>query len=117
MLGWAATLFARNPAERAKLVADPSKIPNAVEELLRYEAPSPVQARRTTRDVELHGEVVPKGSAVLLLTASLALVLLIPGLLRSQRGMKSTLCRLMCLGSLLMLGLGGLMGTTRRRVS
>jgi len=38
LLGWVGVVFARNPAERAKLVADPSKIPNAVEELLRYEA-------------------------------------------------------------------------------
>jgi cytochrome P450 len=42
-------------SQRAELVADPSLLPNAVEELLRYEAPSPVQGRMTTRDVELHG--------------------------------------------------------------
>jgi len=43
---------------------------NAVEELLRYEAPSPVQGRWTTADVELHGETVPAGSKVLLLTGA-----------------------------------------------
>ena len=69
-LGWAATLLARNPGERAKLVADPGLIPNAVEEILRYEAPSPVQGRWVTRDVELHGTVVPKGSKMTLLTAA-----------------------------------------------
>lgn len=41
-----------------------------MEELLRYEAPSPVQARRLTRDVELHGEKLRAGSRVLLLTGS-----------------------------------------------
>ena len=51
-------------------VRDKSKIPNAVEELLRYEAPSPVQARRLARDVELYGEVVPEGAKMLLLTGS-----------------------------------------------
>ena len=69
-LGWAAVLLARHPDPRAVLAAEPDRIPNAVEELLRYEAPSPVQGRWTTRDVELHGEVVPAGSKVLLLTGS-----------------------------------------------
>jgi cytochrome P450 len=70
LLGWAGFLLARNPGERAKLVADAARIPNAVEELLRYEAPSPVQARSLTRDVELHGTVVPAGSRILLVTGS-----------------------------------------------
>ena len=47
-------------------------IPAAIEELLRFEAPSPVQGRWTSRDVELHGTVVPKNSKVLLLTGSAA---------------------------------------------
>jgi cytochrome P450 len=47
-------------------------IPAAVEELLRFEAPSPVQGRWTSRDVELHGTVVPKNSKMLLLTGSAA---------------------------------------------
>lgn len=70
LLGWAATVLARNPDQRRKLVEDPSRIPNAVEELLRYEAPSPVQARRLTRDVELHGVKLREGSRILLLTGS-----------------------------------------------
>ena len=41
-----------------------------MEELLRFEAPSPVQGRWLTADAELHGEVVPKDSKVLLLTGS-----------------------------------------------
>jgi cytochrome P450 len=70
LLGWTAVTLAANPAERKKLVDDPSKIPGAVEELLRHEAPSPVQARRLLRDVELHGQTLPEGSRVLLLTGS-----------------------------------------------
>ena len=70
LLGWAAVLLARHPDQRTLLVEDPAGIPNAIEELLRYEAPSPVQGRWTMRDVELHGEVVPAGSKVLLLTGS-----------------------------------------------
>ena len=41
-----------------------------VEEILRFEAPSPVQARYVTTDVELYGSVVPEGSAMLLLNGS-----------------------------------------------
>jgi cytochrome P450 len=70
LLGWAAVVLADHPGQRAELAADPSLIPNAVEELLRFEAPSPVQGRWTTKDVELHGQVIPAGSKVLLLTGS-----------------------------------------------
>jgi cytochrome P450 len=70
LLGWSAILLDRHPDQRAQLAADASLLPNAVEELLRYEAPSPVQGRWTTREVELHGTVIPQDSKVLLLTGS-----------------------------------------------
>ena len=70
LLGWAAILLDRHPDQRADLAANPDVIPNAVEELLRYEAPSPVQGRWTTREVELHGQTIPVDSKVLLLTGS-----------------------------------------------
>jgi len=69
-LGWSATALAEFPDERLLLTEDPRRIPNAVEEIMRYEAPSPVQARRLTRDAEIHGQRVPKGARFLLLTAS-----------------------------------------------
>jgi cytochrome P450 len=70
LLGWGAVLLARHPEQRAKLVADPSLVNNAVEELLRYEAPSPIQARFVTQDVEWHGQTVPANSKIALLTGS-----------------------------------------------
>jgi cytochrome P450 len=70
LLGWAAVVLAAHPDQRAQLAADRSLIPNAVEELLRYEAPSPVQGRWTTRPVELHGTTIPADSKVLLLTGA-----------------------------------------------
>ncbi|MBL7500159.1 cytochrome P450 [Frankia sp. CNm7] len=70
LLGWACDLLAAHPDQRAELAADPSLIPNALEETLRYEAPSPVQGRVTTRDVELHGTRIPAKSKILLLTGS-----------------------------------------------
>ena len=70
LLGWAGATLARFPAERSKLVERTGLIPNAIEELLRYEAPSPVQARTLLRDVTQHGETAPEGAIVLLLTGS-----------------------------------------------
>ena len=70
LLGWAAVVLDAHPDQRAALAADPALVPGAVEELLRYEPPSPVQGRWTTRAVELHGTLVPAGSKVLLLTGA-----------------------------------------------
>lgn len=69
-LGWAAVGLGRFPDERRALVAEPMLIPGAVEEILRWEAPSPIQGRWTTRAVELHGTVIPPDSKVALLTGS-----------------------------------------------
>ena len=60
----------RNPDERERLIAEPRWIPNAVEELLRFDPPSQYQGRVTTRDVVLHGQVVPKHSRVLLINGA-----------------------------------------------
>ncbi|OBH64958.1 cytochrome [Mycobacterium colombiense] len=70
LLGWAALTLARYPEQRAKLAANPELIGGAVEELLRYDAPSPVQGRYTARDVTYHGTRIPAGSRVALLTGS-----------------------------------------------
>jgi cytochrome P450 len=70
LLSWASVLLARNHDQRALLVADPSLLPNAIEELLRYEAPSPIQARWVTRPVELHGVAIPADCKIALLTGS-----------------------------------------------
>ncbi len=70
LLGNAAVVLADHPDQRAELAADSELLPGAVEELLRFEAPSPVNGRWTTRDVTLHGVDVPKDSKVLLLTGS-----------------------------------------------
>lgn len=70
LLGWASVLLARHPEQRAKLVANRALVPNAVEELLRYEPPSPIQARFVTRAVDWHGQTVPASSKIALLTGS-----------------------------------------------
>jgi cytochrome P450 len=70
LIGWAGKLLAEHPDQRRELVDDRSLVPNAVEELLRYEAPSPVQARYVQEDVEHHGQQVSAGNVMILLTAA-----------------------------------------------
>ena len=70
LIGWMGKLLAEHPDQRARLVEDRSLVPNAIEELLRYEAPSPVQARYISRDVEHHGRTIEEGNVMVLLTAA-----------------------------------------------
>jgi cytochrome P450 len=70
LIGWTGKVLADHPDQRRAIVEDRSLIPNAIEELLRYEAPSPAQARYVTKDVEHHGTVVPAGRIMLMLNAS-----------------------------------------------
>ncbi len=70
LIGWTGHLLDQFPGERKRLVDDPTLVPNAIEEILRYEAPSPVQARYVMRDVEYHGQVVPEGANLLLLNGA-----------------------------------------------
>ncbi|MDN3357571.1 cytochrome P450 [Actinomadura sp. DC4] len=58
------------PGQRRELAADPSLLPNAVEEMLRWDPPSHYQGRWTLRDVELHGTVIPADQRVILITGS-----------------------------------------------
>jgi cytochrome P450 len=70
LIGWTGKVLGDHPDQRAALADDRSLIPNAIEELLRFESPSPVQARLVTADVDHYGTRVAAGSVVLLLTAS-----------------------------------------------
>jgi cytochrome P450 len=70
LIGWAGTLLAHHPDQRAELVADPSLIPGAVEEILRVEPPAHHVGRYVARDTDIQGRTVPEGSAILFLVAS-----------------------------------------------
>jgi cytochrome P450 len=70
LIGWMGKLLADHPDQRRRLVEDPSLIPNAVEESMRFEGPTGTAARYVARDVELHGQIVPEGSHMALLTLS-----------------------------------------------
>jgi cytochrome P450 len=67
LIGWAAKVLAENPDQRRELVENPALIPQAVEELLRFEPPAPHVARYVTRDVECYGQTVPEGSVMMML--------------------------------------------------
>ncbi len=69
-LGWSAVGLDQFPDQRAKLAANPALIPNAVEEILRWEAPSAIQGRWVTRDVEFHDTPIAAGSKLALLTGA-----------------------------------------------
>jgi cytochrome P450 len=70
LIGFIGHLLAQHPDQRRQLADDFSLIPRAIEEVLRYEAPSPVQARSVARDVECYGQSIPEGSVMLLLNGS-----------------------------------------------
>jgi cytochrome P450 len=70
LIGWMGKLLSDHPEQRAELVQNRALIPNAIEEILRYEPPGPSVARYVARDIDLHGQTVPAGSAMLLLVAS-----------------------------------------------
>ena len=70
LLANAVVLFHRWPDQWEELRADPSLAAGAVEESLRYWAPSQYQGRVLTRDVEVHGTVMAEGSRVLLVTGA-----------------------------------------------
>lgn len=70
LIGFAGQLLSDHPDQRRELAADFGLIPYAIEEVLRYEAPSPVQARYVARDVEHYGVKVAEGSVMLLINGS-----------------------------------------------
>jgi cytochrome P450 len=70
LIGWTGKVLSDHPEQRAELVANPGLIPNAIEELLRYEPPGPSVARYVTRDIEIHGQTVPAGSVMLFIVAA-----------------------------------------------
>jgi cytochrome P450 len=70
LIGWAGKVLAEHPDQRRELVDDPALIPNAIEELLRFEPPAPHVARYVAADVQHYGESVAEGSVMLFLVGS-----------------------------------------------
>lgn len=70
LLGNAILCLDEYPAAAAEIRADPTRIPAAIEEVLRYRSPFPGVGRRTTTEVELGGKRIPAEQIVLLSIAS-----------------------------------------------
>jgi cytochrome P450 len=70
LIGWAGKVLAEHPDQRRELVDNPGLIPQAIEELLRFEPPAPHMARYVARDVSLHEQTVPEGSVMLMLVGA-----------------------------------------------
>jgi cytochrome P450 len=67
LIGWAGKVLAEHPDQRRQIAEDQSLVPQAIEELLRYEPPAPHVARYVTHDVEYYGQTVPEGSVLMML--------------------------------------------------
>jgi cytochrome P450 len=70
LIGWMGKVLAEHTGQRRELVEDRSLVRNAIEELLRFEPPTPHVARYVARDVELYDVSVPAGSAMICLSGS-----------------------------------------------
>jgi cytochrome P450 len=70
LIGWTGKTLADHPDQRRELAENPGLIPDAIEEVLRFEPPAPHASRYVTRDVELYGRTVPAGSAIMFLIGS-----------------------------------------------
>lgn len=69
-IGWMGKILSDHPDQRRQIAENPALIPDAVEEILRMEPPGPAIARYVTKDVEVHGQTIPEGSAMLLMVAA-----------------------------------------------
>jgi cytochrome P450 len=70
LIGWTGKVLADHPDQRRELAEDRSLIPNAIEEILRFEPPALQICRYVTKDVGYYGETVPRGSVMMFLAAS-----------------------------------------------
>jgi cytochrome P450 len=69
LIGWTAKLLAEHPDQRRELNQDRKLIPQAIEEVLRFEPPGPYIGRSVANDVEFHGVTVPAGSIMAVIVA------------------------------------------------
>jgi cytochrome P450 len=70
LVGNGVMTFAEHPDQLAKLQADPALVSSAVEEVLRWRAPSQYQGRFSVADRDFHGVTIPAGHPVLIVTGA-----------------------------------------------
>jgi cytochrome P450 len=67
LIGWTGKVLAEHPDQRRQIYENRALIPQAIEELLRFEPPGPAVGRYVMKDTAFHGRQVPAGSAMLFL--------------------------------------------------
>jgi cytochrome P450 len=67
LISWAGKLLGENPGQRREMTEHPELIAGGIEEILRYEPPPYHFCRTAAHDVEIHGQAVPAGSAMVVL--------------------------------------------------
>jgi cytochrome P450 len=70
LIGWTGKVLAEHPEQRRQIYEDRALIPQAIEEILRFEPPAPTVGRYVARDAEFHGAKVPEGSAIICLVGA-----------------------------------------------
>jgi cytochrome P450 len=70
LIGWTGKVLADHPDQRRQLVENPALIPDAVEEILRYEPPGFQTSRYAVEDVPFDGGTVPAGSVLVCVMGS-----------------------------------------------
>jgi cytochrome P450 len=67
LIGWTGKVLGQHPDQRRQVAGNLELVPQTIEEILRFEPPAPHVARYVSRDVELYGQKVPKGSVMVML--------------------------------------------------
>ena len=70
LIGWTGKVLAEHPEQRRQIYENRALIPQAIEEILRFEPPGPSIGRYVARDTEFYGSKVPEGSAILFLVGA-----------------------------------------------
>jgi cytochrome P450 len=70
LIGWTGKVLAEHPDQRRELVEDRSLLQNTIEELLRFESPGVQIGRYVPETVEMYGQTIPEGAAMLFIVSA-----------------------------------------------
>lgn len=70
LIGWMGKELAEHPEQRRAIIANPSLVPQTIEELLRFQTPGPAIARYVTRDTEFQGQKIAADSIMMMLVGA-----------------------------------------------
>jgi cytochrome P450 len=70
LIGWTGKVLAEHPDQRRQIYENRALIPQAIEEILRFEPPGPSVGRYVAKDTEFQGTRLPEGSALLCLVGA-----------------------------------------------